>query len=192
MEDARHFDPVAWINTPRWQASRPGALAHGGSAGALGAPPGRVALRARGGYQREGVGVRVCGLRAAGGRLQGGPVHEPVHPLLRGAHPCERGKHHGRGVGPGRCGGASGGRGRGGGVRGSSYGVRAHGGGGLRAFPHRGLRYRGAGSGARGAVGRHQRHRDPRGERDLPHRARPYRFARGYLGRHRPARRPAS
>ena len=22
MEDARHFDPVAWINTPRWQASR--------------------------------------------------------------------------------------------------------------------------------------------------------------------------
>lgn len=24
MEDARHFDPVAWINTPRWQASRLG------------------------------------------------------------------------------------------------------------------------------------------------------------------------
>lgn len=53
-------------------------------------------------------------------------------------------------------------RGRGGGCapggaavrrrRGSSYGVRAHGGGGLRAFPRRGLRYRGAGSGARGRL----------------------------------------
>lgn len=192
MEDARHFDPVAWINTPRWQASRLGLSRMVDLLERLGRPQDELRFVHVAGTNGKGsVCAYVASVLQAAGYKVGlftSPFILCFEERIRVNGENITGEELARAVAA---------------VRPAAAAVEAACGDhptefelmAAVAFEH----FRAVGCdivvlevGLGGRLERHQRHRGPRGERDLPHRARPYRFARGHPGRHRPARRPAS
>ncbi|MFR7494313.1 MAG: hypothetical protein ACLUVF_06460 [Adlercreutzia sp.] len=98
MEDARHFDPVAWINTPRWQASRLGLSRMVDLLERLGRPQDELRFVHVAGTNGKGS---VCAYVASVRRRS---VTAGLFTIRSSSasrrHPRERREHHGRGVRP--------------------------------------------------------------------------------------------
>lgn len=192
MEDARHFDPVAWINTPRWQASRLGLSRMVDLLERLGRPQDELRFVHVAGTNGKGsVCAYVASVLQAAGYKVGlftSPFILCFEERIRVNGENITGEELARAVAAVRPAAAA----RGGGVQGiilrssSSWPPWPS----SISAPWAAISW--CWKWGSGAVGRHQRHRGSRGERDLPHRARPYRFARGYPGRHRRREGPAS
>ena len=87
------FDPIAYINEPRWLESRLGLERIAELLDRLDRPQDRLKFVHVAGTNGKGVDLRLPRLHSAGRGLAHGAVHQPVPYRVRGAHPRGRGEH---------------------------------------------------------------------------------------------------